>query len=135
MSKQVIHEDNVETLDMPGRALKWMVTPDSGVAENLSFNVVKIDPGETVRPAHSHPKHEELIYIMSGCGEVYIDGEISKINAGTAVVFPTASVHQVRNSSDEEMKIACFFSPSATFDDYIFHEGMGFPPEEDQTHH
>ena len=34
-----------------------------------------IEPGETVRPAHSHPNGEEVIYIVRGNGRVMVEGE------------------------------------------------------------
>jgi hypothetical protein len=33
----------------------------------------------------------------------------------------------LRNSSNEDMKVACFFTPSATFADYRLHEEVIFP--------
>jgi mannose-6-phosphate isomerase-like protein (cupin superfamily) len=114
---------------MPGRALTWLFTPEQGIAQQFSMNVVNIRGGETVRPAHSHVGLEEVIYIISGEGQVFIDGEISEIAAGTAVRFPPDSVHQVRNVGTEDMKVVCFFTPPATFENYQFHEGVGFPDE------
>jgi hypothetical protein len=33
----------------------------------------------------------------------------------------------LRNSGDEEMEVACFFAPAATFADYVLHEDVVFP--------
>jgi quercetin dioxygenase-like cupin family protein len=123
----VINENDVEAKELPGRSLKWLYTPEMKQAEGLSFNVVIIEPGNTVKPAHSHKNHEELIYIVSGAGEAYIDGEVSEVSAGSAVLFSKGSVHMLRNSGSEDMKVACFFTPAATLDDYSFHEEIEFP--------
>ena len=123
----VINENDVEAKELPGRSLKWLYTPEMEQAEGLSFNVVIIEPGNTVKPAHSHKNHEELIYIVSGAGEAYIDGEVSEVSAGSAVLFSKGSVHMLRNSGSEDMKVACFFTPAATLDDYSFHEEIEFP--------
>ncbi len=123
----VINENDVEAKELPGRSLKWLYTPEMEQAEGLSFNVVIIEPGNTVKPAHSHKNHEELIYIVSGAGEAYIDGTVSEVSAGSAVLFSKGSVHMLRNSGSEDMKVACFFTPAATLDDYSFHEEIEFP--------
>ena len=123
----VINENDVEAQDLPGRSLKWLYTPEMKQAEGFTFNVVTLDPGNTVKPAHSHKNHEELIYIVSGAGEVCIDGEVSEVSAGSAVLFSKGSVHMLRNSGSEDMKVACFFTPPATLDDYSFHEEIEFP--------
>lgn len=123
----VINENDVEAKDLPGRSLKWLVTPEMKQAEGFTFNVVSIEPGNTVKPAHSHKNNEELIYIVSGTGKAYIDGKVYDVSAGSAVVFSKGSVHMVRNSGSEDMRIACFFTPPATLNDYSFHEEIEFP--------
>ena len=123
----VINENDVAAKDLPGRSLKWVVTPDMKQAEGLTFNVVNIEPGNTVKPAHSHKNNEELIYIVSGEGKVYIDGKVYEVSEGSAILFSKGSVHMLRNSGSEDMKVACFFTPPATLNDYSFHEEIEFP--------
>jgi uncharacterized cupin superfamily protein len=123
----VINENDVEAQELPGRSLKWLYTPEMKQAEGFTFNVVVIEPGNTVKPAHSHKNNEELIYIVSGAGEAYIDGKVCEVSAGSAVLFSKGSVHMLRNSGSEDMKVACFFTPAATLDDYSFHEEIEFP--------
>jgi len=66
---------------------------------------------------------------MSGEGQVYIEGEVTDIAAGTAIRFPPGHVHMVRNSGTEDMKVVCFFTPPATLDNYAFFEDVTFPDE------
>ena len=127
IAKNVVYEEHVEAKTLPGRDLRWLFTPESGVSESFSLNVVEIKPGNTVKPAHSHPNHEELIYVVSGEGEACIDGEIFPIRTGTAVLFPKKSIHQLRNNGSHNVKVACFFVPQATMADYTFHEEDTFP--------
>ncbi len=126
MSK-IINDDEVPALDLPGRSLKWMYTPDMKAAKNCSMNVVTIKAGNTVKPAHSHPNHEEVVYLLSGSGKVYIDGVVSEVRKGSAILFSAGCIHMLRNSGSEDMKVACFFSPAATFEDYLLHEDVEFP--------
>ncbi len=42
-------------------------------------------PGQAVRPAHSHPNGEEVIYIISGSGRVMVGGEVQDDGDGDAV--------------------------------------------------
>ena len=125
--KNIVYEELVEMKALPGRDLRWLFTPESGVSESFSLNVVVIKPDNTVKPAHSHPNHEELIYVVSGEGKAYIDGEIYPIHSGTAVLFPQKSIHMLRNSGNIDMKVVCFFVPQATMADYTFHEEVEFP--------
>ena len=126
----VVYEEDIPVQNLPGRDLRWLFTPEKKLSEAFSMNVVIIKPGFTVKPAHSHPEKEEVVYITSGKGEAYIDGEVYDIHAGTAVLFQKKSVHMLRNTGDEDMKVACFFVPQATLADYTFHEDAKFPDKE-----
>ena len=124
---KIIHETDVPEIEQPGRSMRGLVNADAMPAKNLSFCVIRVRPGETVRPAHSHPHSEELIYILSGRGKVMIEGEVGDVRAGTAVLFEEGKVHMLRNTGDVEMKVACFFAPATSLDNYRTFEDIRFP--------
>ena len=124
---KTIHESEVPEKAVPGRFLRWIVDGKDGLpSEYCSCCVMRVLPGQTVQPAHCHPDGEELIYIMSGEGKVNVDGEISPIRAGSAVLFERGSIHMVRNSGSTEMKVICFFAPATTLAEYEFHPEVSF---------
>lgn len=123
----IIHENDVPETEQPGRFMRWIVNEDSLPAKNLSVCVIRVLPGETVRPAHSHPNSEELIYIMSGSGKVMIEGEIGDVKTGSAILFEQGKVHMLKNTSDVEMKVICFFAPATNLDNYKVFENIVFP--------
>lgn len=127
MSVPLIHENDAESLDLPGRNLRWLVNADLLGSKHLSMCVIKVEPGETVRPAHSHPNGEEVIYIVSGSGRVMVNGEVSPVREGTAVLFPQGQVHMLQNTGDTQMKVACFFAPATSLENYQMFEGIDFP--------
>lgn len=123
----ILHESEVEEIKQPGRFMRWLVDKDSLQADSMSAVVIRVLPGETVRPAHSHPLGEELIYIMSGSGRVMIDGEVGDVREGSAILFEKGKVHMLRNTSDVEMKVICFFAPATGIDNYKMFEDIEFP--------
>ncbi len=125
----VIHESEVETLDLPGRKLKWLIHPDQKISEKFSLNTVTIKSGETVKPAHSHPDDEEVIYVVSGEGKVMIDSDVYSISAGSVILFPQGSIHMVRNSGSMDMKLICFFTSPVSLANYKFHKDIPFPED------
>jgi len=127
MPVKAIHEEVIEEVDLPGRQLRWVVTPANSGAKYCSMAVIRVAPGEKVRPAHSHPAGEEVIYILSGHGRVLVNGEVSLVRTGTAILFPQGEIHMLQNLSDVEMKVACFFAPPASLDNYEFFEDIDFP--------
>ena len=127
MDRLVLHEDDVEELDIPGRRLRWLVAEDRIQAKQCSTCVIRVAPGDKVRPAHSHPQGEEVIYIVSGSGRVLIDGQVSAVRAGCAVLFPQGKPHMLHNTGSEEMKVVCFFAPPTGLANYKMHEDLDFP--------
>jgi quercetin dioxygenase-like cupin family protein len=124
-----VDESTVEELDMPGRKLRWVVTGENTGSQYCTIAVIRVAPGQKVRPAHSHPNGEEVIYILTGHGRVLVDGEVEPVKAGCAVLFPKGKVHMLQNLSDVEMKVACFFAPPASFENYRFFEDIDFPED------
>lgn len=122
-----IHEDDADALGLPGRELRWLVAPDALKANHCSMCVIRVAAGDRVRPAHSHPNGEEVIYIVQGSGRVLVGSDVSPVRAGMAVLFPQGVVHMLHNTGDEEMKVVCFFAPPTGLDNYVMHEGVDFP--------
>ena len=127
MTRTVVHEDSVDALDLPGRRLSWLINSELVGAEHCSMCMIRVRPGQTVRPAHSHPNGEEAIYIVTGSGRVLIDGVVQSVTAGSAVLFPQGKIHMLQNSGTEEMKVVCFFAPPSSLDTYKFFEDIEFP--------
>ena len=127
MSVAVLHESDVEELDLPGRRFRWLVAKDRIEAQHCSACVIRVPPGERVRPAHSHPQGEEVIYVLTGSGRVLVAGEVAEVRAGSTVLFPQGAVHMLHNTSAVEMKVVCFFAPPTSLDNYTLHEGVDFP--------
>jgi quercetin dioxygenase-like cupin family protein len=127
VSLPIVDEKNVEALDLPGRMLRWVVTRENTDARHCTMCVIQVQPGQTVRPAHSHPNGEEVIYIVHGSGRVMIDGVVEPVKEGCAVLFPQGSVHMLQNSGDKVMKVACFFAPPSDLTTYRFFDDVDFP--------
>lgn len=127
MSVPAIHEDDVEALGLPGRELRWVVAAGALKSEQCSACVIRVAPGDKVRPAHSHPNGEEVIYIIAGSGRVMVGKEVQAVKAGTTVLFPRGIVHMLHNTGGEEMKVVCFFAPATNLENYQMHEGVDFP--------
>lgn len=127
MKLPIVDECSVEALDLPGRRLRWLITPETVSARYCSMCVILVAPGETVRPAHSHPHGEEVIYIVQGSGRVMIEGVVEPVKQGSVVLFPQGKVHMLQNNGTDEMKVACFFAPATSLENYKFYEGIEFP--------
>jgi quercetin dioxygenase-like cupin family protein len=127
MTLPIVDETSIPALDLPGRQLRWLMTEENTGARHCSMCMIQVAPGETVRPAHSHPNGEEIIYIVHGTGKVMIEGVVEPVKAGSAVLFPQGQVHMLRNTGTEEMKVVCFFAPATNLENYRFFNDVQFP--------
>jgi mannose-6-phosphate isomerase-like protein (cupin superfamily) len=113
---------NIPPTHMPGRDLWWLVTPESMGVRGLSACVLKCQPHAVVRPLHAHRDIEEVIYIVSGQGETWVEGERAAFKQGDAVFFPANERHQIRNTGDEELIALCMYSAPTDTSSYIYYE-------------
>lgn len=127
---KIIHESQIPEKAQPGRFMRWLANEEVLQPEHLSVCVIRVEPGETVRPAHSHPLSEELIYIIHGSGKVMIEGEVGDVKEGSAVLFEQGKVHMLRNTGDQPMKVICFFAPATSMENYKMFEDIAFPGDE-----
>jgi len=69
-----------------------------------------LGPGGVSRPVR-HRTVEEVWYFLSGSGEVWINGETTRVAQGSTVVIPTSAPFQFRTLGTESLRFLCFTSP------------------------
>ena len=126
MAVRKVSMHNIEPQHLEGRDLRWMVTPETIGAESLSIAIMNCFPKATVRPLHGHKDIEEVILILEGEGEAWVDGETATFKKGDAVLFPANSKHQVRNTGDVDLVTASIFSQPTRPDSYIIYDDDAF---------
>lgn len=111
MAKHTVHENDVEYVKLTGRDHKMIVGPGKEMeAEYMAFGVADFPPNAHA-PAHDHAGSEEIIYVMSGRGEIYFNGEPEPVQSGSVAYVPVGVEHSINNQSDEVMKVVYVFSP------------------------
>ncbi len=111
MQKHTIHENEVEAVQLPGRAHKMIIGPDNfGPAERMCFGVADFPPMKHA-PGHVHESQEEILYVLTGKGEFYFDGVPEAVEPGTCVYVPPGVTHSINNTGEEVLKVVYVFSP------------------------
>ena len=124
--KLKININDVEPIKLEGRDLRWIITKETIGAEQMSIAVMHCFPNAIVKPLHAHKDIEEVIYILEGQGQCWIDEELVDFKKGDAVFFPANSKHQVRNTSDEMLQTLSIFSQPTSPDQYISYPDSKF---------
>ena len=92
----------------PGVETRLHISESSG-AQALCVMEQWCAPGAGA-PTHTHFDVEEAITVLAGVAEVWIDGETSRVEAGSSVVLPPGSLHGFRNDGGTELHTLTVFA-------------------------
>jgi uncharacterized cupin superfamily protein len=126
VGKYVVNINQVPVGKIPGRETRDLVNGKTVGAKTISLRITDVLPGEVCNPGHIHTECEEVIFILSGKGEIKIGQEISSMNPGDAIYLPTGIGHIIRNTGKEVMRMACSFSSPDISRDLKNDESMVF---------
>lgn len=77
---------------------------DAAGLTRLGVNLIRIPPGRESFIPHAHTLQEEFVYVLSGAGEVVLDGKAHPIGPGDFVGFPTDGVvHNLKSLGPEDL--------------------------------
>jgi mannose-6-phosphate isomerase-like protein (cupin superfamily) len=105
------------------RILQWVVAEKGYIPSDLcSCCIVQFQPGASAKPPHSHPDCEEVIYILSGSGEMVLEGGKSRaVSEGTFLLMRKNEIHLLKNTGPGMLKAICFYSASTDNSKYNFY--------------
>ena len=80
---------------------------------DFSFQVFQ--PGTETGFLHTHKKHEELYFFLSGQGEFQVDGQVISVGEGSVVRVAPDGRRSVRNNGTAPLVMLCVQYRGATF--------------------
>jgi quercetin dioxygenase-like cupin family protein len=101
---------DAEAYELPGRVWHLYVGPENSPAQNLTVGVAVFPPG-SAPPGHIHETQEEVIYIISGSGQLVTSQGTAELSPGTAVFIPVGLHHATVSAGDEPLELVSVFSP------------------------
>ncbi|TVQ04827.1 MAG: cupin domain-containing protein [Balneolaceae bacterium] len=91
---------------------KWFSRPDITDSDDLIVVQVDVESGSG-HPFHIHPTMDEVIYILSGEAEQWIEKEKQILKSGDAVFIPKKMVHATFNESGKPLSFLAILGPAA----------------------
>ena len=113
--KYVVKPEDAKSIELIGRRMVQMITPDSVKATQMTVVVDYVHPMAEVLPCHSH-----------NAEEYWIDGNRGNFEAGEILWFPRNCKHMIRNKTEDILEIVCIFSPPMSPDRYTIYEDVHF---------
>jgi quercetin dioxygenase-like cupin family protein len=97
--------------ELPWGPHEWLCRPGLTAAEGLLLVRVRMPPGEA-HQFHRHPAMEEIIYVISGTAEQWVDRESRLLRAGEAAHIPRDVVHGTYNAGADTLVFLAILSPA-----------------------
>ena len=107
----VLDTKKTKVLSLPGRNIKFIVTPQNSEIKEMVMCLTEIPRGGSL-PVHEHSASAEVMYLTSGTGEAEIAGEIFPVSEESAICVPKGVKHTVRNTGEKNLNMVCAFSPA-----------------------
>ena len=89
----------------------WLSRPGFTDTKQLTLVRVTMRPG-TGHRFHYHPAREEIIYVIDGVAEQWVDREKRTLEAGECAFIRENVVHAIHNASDKPMTFLAILSPA-----------------------
>jgi len=91
----------------------WLSEPALTGAADLALVRVTM-PAGTGHQFHRHPELEEIIYVVEGVAEQWVDREKRRLKAGEMAFIPKDVVHATHNPTKRPMTFLAILSPAAS---------------------
>lgn len=78
--------------------------------KHLQLVLMALRPGEEIGE-EVHPDHDQFFRVEKGKGEVWIDGQRTRIASDDAIVVPAGAKHNVINTGKKPLKLYTIYGP------------------------
>lgn len=96
--------------------MEWLCRPDIVDADQLLLVRITMPPHHC-HPFHTHPHREEIIYVISGQAEQWVDQHNQILTPGDTAHIPAGIVHATYNPHDAPLVFLAILSPAQLPDD------------------
>jgi quercetin dioxygenase-like cupin family protein len=108
-------------------SMAWISQPPMTGATQLTVMEVILEPGQG-HNFHKHPDQEEVIYIVEGQVEQWLETERNVLGPGEAVFIPADMVHASFNVGDKPAKLMVTLGPCVGESGYELVDVANEPP-------
>lgn len=96
----------------------WLSRPSTTGAQDLTVMEVTLLPGKG-HNFHRHPGQEEVIYVIEGEVEQWLEQESQRLTAGDSLFIAADVVHASFNVGSTPAKVMAILGPCAGDDGYV----------------
>ena len=117
MIGKFISSTEVKREELEWGSLAWFSSPVASAAKNLVVLEVNLRPAGC-HDFHKHPDQEEVIYVLEGEIEQWVDREKRALRPGDSAFIGAGVVHASFNVTDANAKILAILGPCVGAEGY-----------------
>ena len=118
MSKRFLPYEELERDAPYWGSMAWISRPSTTGAKDLMVAEVEFAVG-TYHAFHYHPGQEEVLYVLSGVVEQWVEQEMRVMRPGDSAFVPPDVVHASYNVHDGPSRILVVVGPCVEPDGYV----------------
>lgn len=100
-----------EVEHLPGKIHHWLCKPGMVKDTNLMLVRAQLPPGEAHK-FHFHPRMEEILYVLSGTAEQWVEREKKIMRVCDSLYLPAGIVHGTYNIGSDTLDFLAILSPA-----------------------
>ncbi len=110
-ARRFVTAAEMEVEELPWGPHEWLSRPGLVDAEQLLLVRVHMPPRQAHK-FHRHPEMEEIIYVLEGVAEQWVDREKRILGPGEIAHIPKDVVHGTYNIGDSTLRFLAILSPA-----------------------
>lgn len=109
--QRFVTASELQVEQLPWGPHEWLCRPGLTAAEGLLLVRVRMPPGQG-HAFHRHPEMEEIIYIVEGRAEQWVESASRILSAGDSAHIPKDVVHGTYNAGPDTLVFLAILSPA-----------------------
>ena len=101
-----------------GSIIRELLAHRNSSIGNQSLAEATVPPG-VITQLHHHPTTEEIYYVLSGSGQMEIEGQKRQVGPGDAIAIPPGKSHRIHNNSTADLVFLCCCAPGYEHSDTV----------------
>ena len=121
-----VNDSDIPREEVSGRDHYWHFNKESSEEAETYMVKVVMKKGD-LHDFHRHPEMNEILYIVKGSAEQWVENEVKILGPGDSVYIAADVVHATINHGEEDLEFLAVLGPSSGWEAGTIDESSNLP--------